>query len=206
MCKICPVNPSTQRRRSKWRASRFFTPGRVNSISCRGSNLRHRLLPHLQKYVFHVTTRPAFELICKDGWLRHNQLGRYPTTYSQSENSFGRKNGYICLFDLRRLSNARLRETLQNYNFLNPFSDDQAVFLLFGSVIHPKMIPWTAGKNCSGVVLIPYAECWHSGDIELVHVCRVLDVSVRSQPCTNSQGTRSRRIVTVSELSRGNFS
>ena len=82
-------------------------------------NYRDKLLGYLKGQVFHVTTQKAHEQIVKDSFISHNQNKKFPLNCA-SQKSYGRLNGFVCLFDLRGKSDDTIKETLAKYNFLAP--------------------------------------------------------------------------------------
>jgi len=70
-------------------------------IESQSSRLESDILPLLKNEVFHVTSIENFQQILKDGKVISNADKKFKYSYPQSENSYGRKRGYICLFDLR---------------------------------------------------------------------------------------------------------
>ncbi len=141
------------------------------------AELEVTLLPRLIGPVFHVTSWKGYEGILKSGAILSNQDGRFGFTFPQSENSFGRQRGYVCLFDLRSVPGEDLKLALRKFYFLNPhWCDDRPVFLLLSDAFHHELIPWTAG-DAEGI-RIPDVEAWYPGNIELEKISNVLEVRV----------------------------
>jgi hypothetical protein len=80
---------------------------------------RKVLLDCLENQVFHVTTRAAFDGIQQTGEIKNNKSGTLPINTSSTA-SYGRLQGYVCLFDLRNKSEEVIRHTLECYYFLGP--------------------------------------------------------------------------------------
>ena len=81
------------------------------------NELREKLLPVLKDEIFHVTSYSRFEKIEEAGFIKSNVNGELGYTYTQSENSYGRKRGYICLFDLRRKTEEEIQHGLDCFYF-----------------------------------------------------------------------------------------
>lgn len=152
----------------------------IVEIECSNDRLRSDLLPCLRKSVFHVTTIVAMEGIVSDGFVRSNNDERYPFTYPQSQKSYGRSRGYVCLFDVRSISTPDLDEVLAKFWFLNPSSaGNRPVFLLMNEMVTPKLIPWTTAREAGyREMWIPNAECWYPGDIPVSEIETILRVNV----------------------------
>ena len=65
------------------------------------SELAAVLLPRLREKMFHLTSDAGFRGICEAGGILGNADRRFPLTLPQSDVSYGRKRGYVRLFDLR---------------------------------------------------------------------------------------------------------
>jgi hypothetical protein len=74
-------------------------------------HLRAVLLPRLRDRVFHVTSQENFEKIREAGAILHNRDERFPLN-AASEASFGRRRGWVCLFDLCGCAKKVLDRTL----------------------------------------------------------------------------------------------
>jgi len=150
------------------------------------------LLERLLGTIFHVTSKENFEQIKKDKYIGHNRDKRYKLNTS-SEGSFGRKKGWVCLFDLREESKETIEETMFGYNFLGPNwfytqnnSDSEEanlVYLFFCLDEYQRLIPNVVGreeltKSRKGGLIIPKTECWFPGDLSLKHIRHALFVKV----------------------------
>lgn len=153
-------------------------------IYLKNENFRCDLLRRLNGRVFHVTTAAAFENIQRDNFIFHNKSGRFPI-HTSSEISFGRKNGWVCLFDLRCQSDDAIQDALEKYDFLRPdwlvdHELDQTVSHLAYLFLHPEkysvLIPNSQGQLCD--FFIPKVECWYPGDMPLDNIEEVLFVRI----------------------------
>ena len=131
--------------------------------------------------VFHVTSYESYYGILRDGIIKPNKEGEFNFTWPQSEISYGRKRGYVCLFDLRNKSNDIIEEALMKFNFLNPFySQNRAVFLILSPQLHSSLIYDVKAKEEIGYkeMYIPYVECWYPNGISLDYIEEILEVTV----------------------------
>jgi len=151
---------------------------REERLSVQRDRLREDLLPHLLGQVFHVTPRAAYPQIRRSGAIRNNRDEHFAFTYAQSGASWGRQQGYICLFDLRALPEGELEWALRKYYFLDPFDRPQSpVFLFVSSQAAARVIPWTAAPRTT--MFIPHAECWFPGDLPTSLLSHALVVSLK---------------------------
>ncbi|MBU0478184.1 hypothetical protein KKC91_06420 [bacterium] len=152
-------------------------------ISCPSKHLEEIILPFLKGNVFHVTTLESFEGIKKENKIVNNKDKSFSFSYPQSENSHGRKQGWICLFDLRTVTNEQIDESLLRYYFLNPVSaSDSPIFLILSKELYPELIPYTyAQKQQAQDMWIPYVECWYPQDILLKNIKRIIELEVRRE-------------------------
>jgi hypothetical protein len=148
------------------------------------------LLKQLIGQVFHLTTKQAFEQIKSEGFVFHNQSQRFNIN-TGSENSSGRKRGWVCLFDLRNKSGEDIGETLIRYNFLGPewfrvsnkeFSELNLTYLILDSSFYEKIVPneevkeWIKKKQSE--FYIPRTECWYPGDMPLACIHEAIVVKI----------------------------
>jgi hypothetical protein len=150
------------------------------------------LLARLKGRVFHLTTRTAYDAILKSGGITHNKDGRFKLNTS-SEKSFGRLNGYVCLFDLRNDDQALLERVLNNYYFLGPpwFEKRQAdcsvldlAHLVLDPAYYDRLIPFARVHDhyrITGRLLqaIPHGEAWIEGHVPISWIEMVIFANVR---------------------------
>lgn len=91
----------------------------IQSIDFIDTEYRDELLGLLREKVFHLTTAKAYRKIRKEGFIFSNQDEKYPLN-TGSLKSFGRYNGWVCLFDLRCKSDEEIENALMCYYFLGP--------------------------------------------------------------------------------------
>lgn len=161
-----------------------MTPGyERESLTARSQDLQSVVLPKLRESVFHVTSAVGFEGIEAARMIATNAEGKLGYTFPQSQNSYGRKRGYVCLFDLRVVSEEHLDHALHCFYFLDPFfRRADPVFLFLRADRYGEIIPWTATRNNYSAMWIPYIEAWYPGALPLTEVDRVLSVRVERPP------------------------
>lgn len=153
---------------------------------------RRVLLDCLNNHVFHVTTRDAFKGIQEVGEISNNRLATLPINTS-SQNSYGRLNGYVCLFDLRNRTEEVVQHTLDCYYFLGPtwfmkhgrkFLYWNLVYLFLKEEYHNRLIPNSKAfehsrKTAEYLQAIPDTEVWIDEQIPLAWVEKALVVKIR---------------------------
>jgi len=87
----------------------------VETINCPELELEKVVLPKLLGSVFHVTNVAGLKGIRKDKMIRNNKDARFPFTWDQSARNYGRNRGYVCLWDLRNITNEQLDVALDDY-------------------------------------------------------------------------------------------
>lgn len=90
-------------------------------------------VPLLKGKIFHVTSQHSAKQILKTGFIKSNKDGSLG--YNFSENSFGRKKGYVCLFDFRTASDDIIKKSLECFNFLSFRKYEGKMAYLFTRII-----------------------------------------------------------------------
>jgi hypothetical protein len=149
----------------------------IQRLSIPATDLEDRLLPELLGSVFHVTSRSGYEGIMETGAILNNRDNRFKYTYPQSADNFGRKRGWVCLFDLRDVPDEELEWALKKLYFLNPgYCQDNPIFLILDESFHDDVLSWRAGNLKE--VRIPHVEAWYPSDIDVAKIWKVIDVTV----------------------------
>jgi len=159
-------------------------------IKCSSNKLEEILMPKLKGNVFHVTSKSNFKGILKKNQIKNNKKYDFAFTFGQSKNSYGRKRGYVCLFDLRFATEEQIVESFYKYYFLNPdHVNNNPIFLIISEDLYPSLISWEKAKNECNVkeMYIPYIECWYPGDISVDKIKEVIEVEVNED--INNDGT-----------------
>jgi hypothetical protein len=147
----------------------------IEHLRVKRSDLKEVVLPRLRGRVFHVTTPSAFEGIRTDEQVHSNVDERHAFTYPQSKNNWGRNQGYVCLFDLRDVSEENLKDALMKFYFLKPSRADP-VFLFLNPAEYGRLIPWTAAPVIS--MRVPHVECWYPTDLQIEKVTESLVITL----------------------------
>ena len=94
---------------------------------------------------------------------------------------YGRNRGYVCLWDLRNITNEQLHVALDDYYFLNPrFANNSPIFLFISERLFPELIPWTKARDEGAKeVWVPHAEAWYPGNIPFDNVSHGIRVHVK---------------------------
>lgn len=154
-------------------------------------DLQESLLPYLEGLIFHYTTQDAYRKILADGRIKHNKDNKFELGAS-SGNSYGRKRGYICVFNLKEIDREVINHSLlYHYNFLEPpwfkkYYKDRTESKLVFLVVNNKYQDLLVGsKEALGSPdhHVPKIECWFCDHIPINHIERVVSVDiVRSVP------------------------
>lgn len=166
----------------------------IKHLDINGGDLRVVLLPRLRERVFHVTSQANFEKIRRARAVLHNRDRRFPLNIA-SENSFGRKKGWVCLFDLRNCDDQTLEDTLDNkYCFLRPpwfvkYEPNSTIsnvcYLFLDSRAQSELVSYKSAKReCPCGHYIPKTEAWYPGEIPLPRIESVLLVTSRTEAPT----------------------
>jgi len=167
-----------------------------NVISCLKTDLKAKILPLLINKVFHVTSEKRYTKIRETGVIKNNKDKKFKYTYAQSENSYGRKRGYVCLVDLRNISNELIEEMLMRYYFLMP-TDWPPVFLILNEQYYENIISWqVAAEEVSyKEMYVPHIECWYPEDIQISKISEILKISIIKSPVNENPQTLSEIII-----------
>jgi hypothetical protein len=155
----------------------------LRTLTIERDRLKTELLPCLEGAVFHVTRATAFESILSSGWVFSNSDARFPFTFPQSSNAYGRRRGYVSLFDLRDISDDEVQEALDRFYFLDPFHErDDPVFLFLDPSAYTDLISWRTTRNDYSEMWIPFVESWYPGDISVAVLHHALRIKVERPP------------------------
>jgi len=183
----------------------------IHEMKLHESNLLRDLLPLLRDRIFHVTSHRAFRKIIKCGEIRSNNYGEFPFTFPQSENNYGRKRGYVCLFDLCGKSDNELQNALDCFFFLGPRQlGNKPVFLIIDDICHNIIVGNTTAvrERTYREMFIPKAECWYPGNVPISNVRDAIIVNIRRRKASGmtkilqhidkeeTLGTKTRRLTT----------
>src|SRR5262245_39461954 len=93
----CGLRVNRRHLRNWLRINLELTP---EKIDCSYLDVVQVLLPLLCGRVFHVTTEEKFKDICQSGWIFSKEQTQFALTPGQSETTYGRKRGWVSLYDL----------------------------------------------------------------------------------------------------------
>jgi len=142
-----------------------------------GKELRDKLLPILTDKVFHVTPYANYREIEKTGRIENSKNNKYKHT-SEDRKFWAKREGFVCLFDLRHKDEAVLRDSLMRYNFLDPWTQtnsERNIYLILDKDAHADLEYPTIGEK---MLHVPHVECGYPGGIELSKISEILDVTV----------------------------
>jgi hypothetical protein len=162
----------------------------TQKIECKYSELEEIVFPLLRGRVFHVTNAETFHDLIRNGGIRSDQQGLFAFALGQPGNSYGRKRGWVSLFDLRAEEDADVKQALIRYFFLKVFRSDSTRAVLFlAESAWPSLISWKrASQEVGGKeVYIPFVEAWYPGDIPIHVISDRLIVTVHPDPSRLSE-------------------
>ena len=165
------------------------------TIHCKNRNderlwtaYEERLLAALHGTVFHLTSQHAFNLIKASGAIEHNKEKRFKLN-TNSEMSFGRLMGWVCLFDLRNPTPERITDTLDRYNFLLPPGDlgretsNGLAYFILDSTYYDRLIPYEKFnehfRNTGQFPMaVPKVETWIANRLPLTWIKKFILASI----------------------------
>ena len=147
------------------------------------------LMCHLAGQIFHLTSEASFKLIQKEKYIKNNKNGEFQLNVS-SDNSFGRKNGWVCLFDFKNKTEEEIQKTISCYTFWGPswfweYTEDYKKIALAYLIISPECFdqivpnsraPEVFKKTGEYQQYIPKTECWFPGKVPISCVKKVIIV------------------------------
>jgi len=154
----------------------------TTKIICSINNVEKKILPLLQNKIFHVTSYKSYKAIIKTGYIKHNQNNQFSYTYGQSINSFGRKRAYVCLFDLRNVTDES-KKYFQDCDFLNfnNVKNKSNVYFIISNRIYPQIISnakaiqesYSSGEFNA---IVPFLECFYPEKINVNDIEQIIIV------------------------------
>lgn len=164
----------------------------IQSLEFIDQDYREALLDQLRNKVFHVTSSSGYESISADGFIFNNKDGIYEIN-TGSAKSYGRNNGWVCLFDLRAKSEKEINDALDRYYFLSPtwfavYSPDciewNIVYLLLNPNCYQHLIPNEEARKVwdtpsLNTQYVPKVECWYPGNLPIDSIQRILQIKIR---------------------------
>lgn len=153
----------------------------ITEYTFQQDELRDKFLPKLREKVFHVTSYEGYKMIEKEGMIKSNANGKMGYTYPQSETSYGRKRGYICLFDLRSKTEDEIENAIECFYFLGDYRlGDKQTYLIMHEEIYADLIDSSRAKAEIGFkeMWIPNVECWYPRDLPLSSIKEIIVLNI----------------------------
>lgn len=160
-------------------------------------DLPDRVLEMLLGRVFHVTSSASWLNIQAAGFIETNERARHETPFGVPS-SYGRRKGYVCLFDLRGKSDEDIKEGHLRLPFTRPHQlGAVAVYLLIAPLAFPNIIDEEAAIQDAGSRdWIPGIECWYPSpvSVDLIESAVTVDFELEtiSTKAANAKMQRSR--------------
>ena len=124
----------------------------TKKIDCSYFDVVQVLFPLLSGRVFHVTTEEKFNDICRSGWIYSKEQTQFVLTPGQSETTYGRKQGWVSLYDLSYTEHTDIKEALIRYWFFRTLRAGRTdVYLMIAKSAWPSLVSWkSAGRDMGG--------------------------------------------------------
>jgi|SRR5215207_10255030 len=127
------------------------------------------LAPCSQARCVHLTSVRELEGIRNKGYITPNR-GGFPDTYPQSAQSFGRKYGYVSLFDFETPTEVQI--LLEYHKWVGFFYRHEPVTVLISfnrQGLEPKLLPNATAKERVGYEIpwMPRTEVWYPEPLAL---------------------------------------
>jgi hypothetical protein len=154
----------------------------TNEYNFKAGELEDKLLPKLIGKVFHVTSFANFEKIEESGHIKTNHDGKLGCTFPQSRIFYGRKKGYVCLFDLRNTNDEEIEYALDRFYFIGDRAlGDKQVFLILQPKTYAEFIDIPQAEADLGsnqILWIPDVECWYPDALPLSKIQEIITVNI----------------------------
>ena len=163
----------------------------IVNFNYKDQDYKEELMTHLRGQVFHLTSEKTFRDINKSGCIYNSKDNKCQPIWN-SENTFARIHGYICLFDLRDKTDDIIDATLSKYYFLGPSCFEEydkpyfklnLAYLILSPSHYDKLIPNEAASNYNietgrATQYIPKTECWFAYKLPIDYLIKSLLVQV----------------------------
>ena len=122
-----------------------------------------RLLPVVRRGLYHLTSICGLKGIRHKSYILPNN-GEFPDTYTQSAKSFGRRYGYVSLFDFETPTEEQILAEYHKWEGF--FYRHKPVTVLIGldrRKLEPKLLPNETAKQTVGygIPWMPHIEVWY---------------------------------------------
>ena len=146
-------------------------------------DLEKDLLPRLKGEVFHVTSIESYNGILKSRYIDPNTDGIYQRNWECD--CYGRKRGFVCLFDLRSLPIEKINLYRVRCDFIydSKFGETSAYLMLAGPC-YKSIIPNNVAVDETNhrEYFVPHIEAWFPGRLQLNNIDKVLIVKKTISP------------------------
>lgn len=152
----------------------------------------------LKGHVFHVTGAHCLPQIVESGAILPNLNLGFRSPFSQSENSYGVKRGYICLFDFRDHNDSFIESAFGAFlwSAIEKYAHRPAFLIIDPSLYRNLINSQVAQRETGGKeVWIPYVECWYGGAIAIDAIASASIMHVERRPFDGSIGAQHAREV-----------
>jgi hypothetical protein len=154
-------------------------------IDCEAFDLEHVLLPLLRGRVFVMTKEEKFNDICRSGWIYSHEQTQFVFAPGRTETTYGRKRGWVSLFDFSDKVDKDIKEALIRHWFFRTLRNAGThAYLIIAESACSSLISWQQAFREAGgkEFFIPFVETWYPGDMPLQLVCDCFVVTVRQSP------------------------
>jgi hypothetical protein len=152
----------------------------------------------LKGHVFHATGAHSLPQIVASNAILPNLERRFRSPFSQSDNSYGVKRGYICLFDFREHNEPFIESAFECFLWgaVKKYAH-RPTFLIIDPSLHPNLIDsQTAQRETGGKeVWVPHVECWHAAAIPVNAIASATVMRVERRPFDGSFAAQHARSV-----------
>jgi hypothetical protein len=154
-------------------------------IDCEASDLEHTLLPLLRGHVFHMTKEEKFNDICLSGSIYCREQAQFVFAPGQTATTYGRKRGWVSLFDFSDKKDKDLKEALIRHWFFRTLRNEGThAYLIISESACSSLISWRQAFREVGnkEFFIPFVETWYPGDMPLELVSDAFMLTIRWSP------------------------
>ncbi|MFN0242053.1 MAG: hypothetical protein ACKVWV_04105 [Planctomycetota bacterium] len=125
--------------------------------------------PELRSGIWHTTSVRALQSIRSDGFIHTNADRRYEFAWPDSDRSYGRMNGMVCLFDFASASEDEcFTDCVKWIGFFSRHDPITVAIELSRAALSANLVASSAATvedpDCQHM-WIPYVEAWHRGPI-----------------------------------------
>jgi hypothetical protein len=156
------------------------------TIKVKEEDIPDQLYAMLDGRVFHITPYKRYAQIKKTGFIIANHDGKLGFNFS--EKSFGRHNGWVCLFDFRTEVEKIAGDPFCRWGFFFRNQErfgNKLSFLFLDTACHERLIRWDAAtKEQEYTQRIPHAECWYPGSVPLDAIVDLIHIQIIRRPLT----------------------